>query len=129
MPLIVSHVDVRVRDRVAAAEFYDAFLNLLGAVKRVGEEFTTWRIPPPDAGDDWDGDGWFGIAEDLAMIPGSMRVAFSAPSRGTVDAIHVYLPAIGARNIEMDDGIYGDDYYAVFFEDPDGNKLEVCHIG
>jgi catechol 2,3-dioxygenase-like lactoylglutathione lyase family enzyme len=26
----------------------------------------------------------------------------------------------------MDDGIYGTDYYAVFFEDPDGNLLEVC---
>jgi predicted lactoylglutathione lyase len=22
---------------------------------------------------------------------------------------------------------YSDDYYAVFFEDPDGNRLEVVH--
>ena len=21
---------------------------------------------------------------------------------------------------------YGDDYYAVFFEDPDGNRYEIC---
>ena len=87
MPLIVSHVDVRVRDRVAAAEFYDAFLNLLGAVKRVGEEFTTWRIPPPDAGDDWD----FWVVEtssyqatDLAASPPvtiGMATAGSASSR------------------------------------------------
>lgn len=129
MPLILSHVDLRVRDRAAAAEFYDAFLNLLGATKQVGENFTTWQIPPPDAPDDWEGDGWFGIVEDRGMTPGPARVAFSAPSRGTVDAIHVYLPAIGARNVETADGVYGDDYYAVFFDDPDGNKLEVCHIG
>ena len=63
------------------------------------------------------------------MVPGSTRIAFDAPSRGTVEAIATYLPAIGARNIEMDDGVYGPKYYAVFFEDPDGNKLEVCHVG
>lgn len=129
MPLLISHVDLRVRDRAKATEFYDAFLNLLGAVKRVGESFTTWQIPPADAGDDWEGPGWFGITEDPAMVPGPTRIAFDAPSRGTVDAIVVYLPAIGARNIEMDDGIYGPRYYAVFFDDPDGNKLEVSHLG
>ncbi|MBV8579419.1 MAG: hypothetical protein JOZ86_02190, partial [Candidatus Eremiobacteraeota bacterium] len=47
---------------------------------------------------------------------------------GTVDAIAVYLPAIGARNIELPDLFYGPDYYAVFFEDPDDNKLEVVHL-
>ncbi len=63
------------------------------------------------------------------MTPGPARVAFDAPSRGTVDAIATYLPAIGAKNVEWSEGIYGPRYYAVFFDDPDGNKLEVCHIG
>ena len=127
--MLISHIDLRVRDRAKAAEFYDAFLNLLGAVKSVGKEFTTWAIPPEDAPDDWDSDHWFGITEDKTMTPGPLRVAFDAPSRGTVDAIATYLPAIGACNIEMADGMYGPDYYACFFEDPDGNRLEVCHIG
>lgn len=126
MPVIVSHVDLRVRDRAKAAEFYDAFLNLLGAVKRVGEEWTSWSIPPED--ESGARGPWFGITEDPAMTPGPGRVAFDAPSRGTVDAIAVYLPAIGARNIELPDLFYGPDYYAVFFEDPDGNKLEVVHL-
>jgi catechol 2,3-dioxygenase-like lactoylglutathione lyase family enzyme len=129
VPLILSHVDLRVRDRAKATEFYDALLNVLGATKDVGKRFTTWQIPPPDAPDDWEATEWFGITEDPSMTPGLARVAFDAPSRGTVDAIATYLPAIGAQNIEMDDGIYGSGYYAVFFEDPDGNKLEVCHIG
>ena len=129
MPLILSHVDLRVRDRAKATEFYDALLNVLGATREAGTSFTTWQIPPADAPDDWEATEWFGITEDSAMVPGSARIAFDAPSRGTVDAIATYLPAIGARNIEMDDGIYGPTYYAVFFEDPDGNKLEVCHIG
>ena len=129
MPLIISHVDLRVRNRAKAVEFYDAFLNVLGATRDEGKSFTTWQIPPPDAPEDWEATEWFGITEDPAMTPSSTRVAFDAPSRGTVDAIATYLPAIGARNVEMDDGIYGATYYAVFFEDPDGNKLEVCHIG
>lgn len=129
MPLILSHVDLRVRDRTKATEFYDALLNVLGATHEVSKSFTTWQIPPPDAPDGWEATEWFGITEDPTMTPGPTRVAFDAPSRGTVDAIATYLPAIGARNVEMDDGVYGPTYYAVFFEDPDGNKLEVCHIG
>jgi hypothetical protein len=26
-------------------------------------------------------------------------------------------------------GYYGQDHYAVFFQDPDGIKLELCHEG
>jgi catechol 2,3-dioxygenase-like lactoylglutathione lyase family enzyme len=129
MPVILSHVDLRVRDREKATEFYDAFLNLLGAVKTVHPTFTTWHIPPPDAPDDWEATEWFGITEDPAMVPGAIRIAFDAPSRGTIDAIAVYLPAIGARNIEPPHEAYGPTYYACFFDDPDGNKLELCHIG
>lgn len=130
MPLIISHVDLRVRNRTLATEFYDAFLNLLGAVKHAGEEFTSWRIPPPDAPANWeDTADWFGITEDPAMVPGRARIAFDSPSRGTIDAIAVYLPAIGATNIEQPHEAYGPDYYAVFFDDPDGNKLEICHLG
>ncbi|HTD33707.1 MAG TPA: VOC family protein [Candidatus Elarobacter sp.] len=129
MPLLISHVDLRVRDRAKATEFYDAILNLLGATKDEGKNFTTWQIPPADAPPDWEADAWFGITEDAAMTPGSARIAFDAPSRGTVDAIATYLPAIGATNIEWTEGMYGPNYHAVFFEDPDGNKLEVCHIG
>ena len=129
MPLLLSHVDLRVRDRKKATEFYDAILNLLGATRDEGKSFTTWQIPPPDTPEDWEATEWFGITEDPAMAPNENRVAFDAPSRGTVDAIATYLPAIGARNVEMTEGEYGPNYYAVFFEDPDGNKLEVCHIG
>lgn len=129
MPRLISHIDLRVRDRKKATEFYDAFLNLLGAVKDEGKTFTTWQIPPPDAPDDWEADEWFGITEDTALVPNDNRVSFDAPSRGTVDAIATYLPAIGATNIEWSEGIYGPNYYAIFFDDLDGNRLEICHIG
>ncbi|HEX3550375.1 MAG TPA: VOC family protein [Candidatus Elarobacter sp.] len=126
--MLISHVDLRVRDRARSEEFYDALLSVLGAVKDAGKTFTTWSVVPPDAPDGYEATEWFGITEDPAMTPGPARVAFDAPSRGTVDAIATILPAIGARNVEWTDGMYGPNYYAVFFDDPDGNRLEICHI-
>lgn len=128
MPVLIDHVDLRVRDRAVATTFYDAFLTVLGAVKREGGEFTTWRIPP-SGGELEDAPDNFGIVEDRQHVPGTARIAFAAPSRVAVDAITKILVSIGTRNVEMDDGMYGDDYYAVFFEDPDGNRLEVCVTG
>jgi catechol 2,3-dioxygenase-like lactoylglutathione lyase family enzyme len=124
MPSIFDHVDARVRDRAAATAFYDAFLTILGAVKREGAEWTTWRIPPRGGALDVAPDN-FGIIEEREHVPGAMRIAFKAPSRGAVDEVAACLRALGVA-IEMDDGIYGDDFYGVFFEDPDGNRLEVC---
>ena len=126
--MLLSHVDLRVRDRVKAAEFYDAFLNLLGAVMDVGATFTTWEIRPIDAPPEWQALNWFGITEDANMTPSENRIAFLAPSRGTVDAIATYLPVIGAQAIEMPHEAYGPRYYACFFEDLDGNKLEIVAL-
>jgi catechol 2,3-dioxygenase-like lactoylglutathione lyase family enzyme len=125
--ILVSHVDLRVRNRARATEFYDAFLNLLGAVKREAGDWTRWTIPPAGAADDWRADSWFAITEDAAMTPGTARIAFLAPTRGTVDAIATYLPAIGAQHLEPPHAAYAGGY-ACFFEDPDGNKLEIVAL-
>ena len=122
--MILDHVDLRVRDRATATAFYDAFLSVLGGVKSETTEFTTWRVPPAGGSIDNAPDS-FGITEDPEHVPGEVRIAFKASTRETVDAVVNILATIGARNIEMDDGIYGDDVYAVFFDDPDGNHLEV----
>jgi catechol 2,3-dioxygenase-like lactoylglutathione lyase family enzyme len=125
MPQILDHVDLRVRDLAAATSFYDAFLPVLGAIKRVGPAFTTWRIPPPGGTLD-DAPDNFGITEDPEHRPGAVRIAFKAPSREAVDAVLKILESLGITDVETDDGIYGADYYGVFFTDLDGNRLEVC---
>ena len=55
------------------------------------------------------------------------RIAFWAESREEVDRIAEIARAAGAKNIEGPELYEEPGYYAVFFEDPDGNKLEVCH--
>ena len=60
------------------------------------------------------------------MTPGSTRISLFAPDRATADRVAAILPQIGAQQIEWTCGEYGDDYYAVFFLDLDGNALELC---
>jgi catechol 2,3-dioxygenase-like lactoylglutathione lyase family enzyme len=122
MGRLLDHIDLRVRNRAIATVFYDPIFRALGAEKSEKGEYTTWRIA--EAGGPASDD--FGIVEETDMLPGSVRIALRAPSREVVDAIARILPSIGARDVEMDDGIYGDMFYGVFFADPDGNRLEVC---
>jgi catechol 2,3-dioxygenase-like lactoylglutathione lyase family enzyme len=124
---VLSHVDVRVRDRARAIAFYDAILAPLGHVKSDGDAWTTYAPPPEDGAED---DAmWFGFTADAAMTPGLTRVAFAAETCEQVDAVTAVALESGARNVEGPDYDYGPEYYAVFFEDPDGNRLEVCCNG
>jgi catechol 2,3-dioxygenase-like lactoylglutathione lyase family enzyme len=125
---LLSHIDLRVRDRARATAFYDALFAPLGVSGEAGAEFTSYSLNPaaPDAEQEW-----FGFTEDATMTPGSARISFAAESRQTVDAMAAAARAAGARAMEGPalETQYGPTYYAVFFEDPDGNKLEVCCLG
>ena len=56
-------------------------------------------------------------------------ILFNASSRELVDERHEWLVEVGAT-IESEPREYGyiPGYYAVFFYDPDGLKLEVVHV-
>ena len=58
--------------------------------------------------------------------PGLHHLALRASSRADVDALHAKLNAFGATILDppQDYPDYGDGYYAVFFADDDGMKLE-----
>jgi catechol 2,3-dioxygenase-like lactoylglutathione lyase family enzyme len=124
-PRLFSHVDLRVRDRARAKAFYDALFAPLGMKAEIGANFTCYTIAPdvPDADLEW-----FGFTEDPAMTPGEGRLSLYAETRTLVDQMAAAARAQGARAIEGPalELQYGPTYYAVFFEDIDGNKLEVC---
>jgi predicted lactoylglutathione lyase len=69
---------------------------------------------------------FFGITESPGHTPNENRVAFWAESAAEVDRVAEVAARVGARNIEGPMN-YEPGYYAVFFEDPCGNRLEVCH--
>jgi catechol 2,3-dioxygenase-like lactoylglutathione lyase family enzyme len=51
----------------------------------------------------------------------------SAVPRLQVDRLYELLKEMDARILDPPAVYYQPDYYAVFFADPDGIKLELCH--
>ena len=61
--------------------------------------------------------------------PGLHHLAFEAMSRGAVDERADWLGSVGAEiESEPQEYTYSPGYYAVFFFDPDGMKLEIVHV-
>jgi predicted enzyme related to lactoylglutathione lyase len=116
-----DHVDLRVPKLAGVTAFYEALLPALGFSQKVAVE--GW-LQFEAAGDT--ATEFVGITESPAHVPNENRIAFWAKSAAEVDSLATVAARIGARNIEgpMD---YEAGYYAVFFEDPCGNRLEVCH--
>jgi len=120
-----GHIDLRVRDAGTALAFYSRLLPELGFPKN--DSGKTWKVfsaegPAPST-------PWFGFTEDSAHEPNANRIAFWAASREEVDRVAGVVREAGGRNISGPRACpeYSPSYYAVFFEDPSGNKLEVCH--
>jgi glyoxylase I family protein len=60
---------------------------------------------------------------------GLHHLAFEASSRAVVDERHDWLVGVGAEiETPPQEYSYVPGYYAVFFYDPDGIKLEIVHV-
>ncbi len=116
-----DHIDLRVPDLAAATPFYAALLPALGFSRHV--EVEGWLQYEAADGDITE---FFGITESARHQPNENRIAFHAEDEGEVDRIAAVAEAAGAVNMEGPMP-YDAGYYAVFFEDPCGNRLEVCH--
>jgi catechol 2,3-dioxygenase-like lactoylglutathione lyase family enzyme len=120
---LFDHIDLRVRDRGIAQRFYDQVLPSIGfKIDKSGEE---WGLFEAEGGKPVE---FFGFTEEADHQPNGTRIAFWADSRAAVDQIAEVVRKAGGRNIEGPELCvdYSPGYYALFFEDPDGNKLEVC---
>lgn len=126
-----SHIDLTVTDAAAAHRFYDAVLRFLGFVggRSEGGNLGGWMLPRTG----------FNIALQPAKpecagtphnryAPGLHHLAFQAGSREDVDRMHELLLSLGATVLDPPGEYYAGGYYAVFFADPDGLKLELVHL-
>lgn len=122
MPRILDHIDLRVPDLAAAAAFYGRLLPALGftAPQDVPSGWISFAAPGEPS-------EFFGFIASEDFVANENRIAFWAESRAAVDALVPLLRELGARDLEGPDEAEGPGYYAVFFEDPFGNRLEVCH--
>ena len=125
----VHHIDLTVRDLARSARFYDDVLPLLGFAR---------NLDAPE------GPIWAGEALEIGLVaargpgaehahdrfsPGLHHLAFGAPDRAAVDRAHQRLVALGVTILDppADYPQYAHGYYALFFADPDGLKLEYVH--
>jgi catechol 2,3-dioxygenase-like lactoylglutathione lyase family enzyme len=121
---LFDHIDLRVRDRAKAQKFYSQILPAIGFhIDKSGEE---WGLFEPEAKEAVE---FFAFDEEPDHKPNATRIAFWAESRDAVDKVAEVVRKAGGKKIEGPELCveYSPGYYAVFFEDPDGNKLEVCH--
>jgi catechol 2,3-dioxygenase-like lactoylglutathione lyase family enzyme len=118
-----DHIDLRVRSLAEARPFYETLLPALGFTCDV--RIKGW-LQFEAAG----GDGateFFGITESSRHVANECRIAFWADSPTEVNRLAETIIKAGARNVEGPGYHEGPGYYAVFFEDPSGNRLEICH--
>lgn len=121
-----DHIDLRVKNRAKAQDFYAQLLPALGfASDDSGEEWGQFQTPESSGV----ATEFFGFTEDPNHRPNESRIAFWAESRAEVDRVAQVVKNAGGLKIEGPQiwPEYTPGYYALFFEDPDGNKLEVCH--
>lgn len=119
-----GHVDLRVSSLAEALPFYEALLPALGLVRRYhGAE---WKVFANEA--DLPGTAYVAITESPGHVPNENRIAFWVPDPAEVDRVAALVERAGARELSGPKRMpYGPDYYAVFFTDPSGNRLEVYY--
>ena len=130
----LGHVDLVCRELERSLAFYAAVLGPLGLVVEPflvegerGEQIHYLRFPAP-------GSGSLGLRQALEeqefelYAPGLHHLAFTVETREDVDATHSAAVEAGAEVLHAPRlwPEYHQAYYATFFLDPDGFRLEVA---
>lgn len=139
-----SHLDLCVADPSASIRFYDTLLSSLG-FSRTQSSAPGWREPDPSRaawGISYPDGQAFGIDLRPASSsstrrygtyePGPHQLALQPDSDDTVDRVQRAMRQDGWYAVDEPSNYggqpgYGQHYYAVFFLDPDGFKVEIVH--
>jgi len=122
---MIGYVTIGTNDFDRAAKFYDALCGDMGE-KRVFdmENFVAWSVGPglPALAITKPFDG------NAATVGNGVMIALAATSKEQVDKIYAKAISLGATD-EGKPGPRGDTFYAGYFRDLDGNKLNAFFMG
>jgi predicted lactoylglutathione lyase len=122
---VIGYITLGTSDLRRAATFYDALLAEVGARRYMeSEKFVAWAVRP-----DLPALGVIVPFDGRAATPGNgTMVALAADSTETVDRVHRKAISLGGKD-EGPPGPRGQGFYAGYFRDLDGNKLNVFFMG
>ena len=126
---MLDHLGVQAADVDAAAAFYLKAFGPIGMREIV-------RFPQPDVGavvglGGPDGQPTFWLSPAPGPETREIHVAFRAPDRAAVDAVHEAAVAAGFEVLHppREWPEYHSGYYGVFLRDLDGHNVEAVHHG
>jgi catechol 2,3-dioxygenase-like lactoylglutathione lyase family enzyme len=116
---MIGYVTLGTNDLKRAVAFYDTLLAEIGAKRMMeSEDFVAWSVKPDAPG--------LGVTKPFDKKPASVgngvMVAFQVESEDQVRALHSKALQLGGRD-EGAPGKRSESFYAGYFRDLDGNKL------
>lgn len=122
---MIGYVTLGTNDLARAAAFYDTLLAELGAKRLMEfERGIAWGVA-------WD-KASLGITTPFdgqpATVGNGVMVALACTSKEQVERVHRKALELGGKD-EGPVGPRGDNFYAGYFRDLDGNKLNVFFMG
>jgi predicted lactoylglutathione lyase len=122
---MIGYVTIGTNDLARAASFYDALLGEMGANRMMeNEQFVAWSVKPDQPG--------LGVTKPFdkkpATVGNGVMVALMVDSTAKVDALHRKALQLGGSD-EGAPGPRGEGFYAGYFRDLDGNKLNFFCAG
>ncbi|HAI30981.1 MULTISPECIES: VOC family protein [Thalassospira] len=123
---MIGYTSLGTNDLARSAAFYDGLLAELDA-QRIFEEtdFIVWsagpNVPAFSVHVPFDG--------NTATVGNGTMIALAAGSRDQVDALYQKAIALGATSEGEPGQRHENGFYAAYFRDPDGNKLNIHHMG
>ena len=122
---MIGYVTLGTSDLARAAKFYDALLGELGATRFMeSDRFIAWSASPGQPG--------LGLTYPYngqpASVGNGVMVALVMDSKDKVDRLYKKAIELGGTD-EGPAGPRGDGFYAGYFRDLDGNKLNVFCMG
>jgi catechol 2,3-dioxygenase-like lactoylglutathione lyase family enzyme len=121
---MIGYVTLGTNDLPRAAAFYDSLLAEIGAKRMMeSDRFVAWQVRPDLPG--------LGVTLPFdtkpATVGNGVMVALALDSAAKVDAVHRKALQLGATD-EGGPGQRSEGFYAGYFRDLDGNKLN-CFVG
>ena len=122
---MIGYVTLGTNDLKKSAAFYDALLGEIGAKRTMDfGTFIVWANSKTGCGlaltNPYD--------KKKATIGNGVMVAIAAGSKANVDKLYNKALALGGTD-EGKPGPRGDGFYAGYFRDLDGNKLNAFYMG